>query len=225
MDALQRNDVAALAAVADPVRRALYAAVAASDSPVSRDDAATAAGVPRSTAALHLDRLVDAGLLSVESRRLSGRTGPGAGRPAKLYSLAPVELIGSLPERHYELVAELLAASADVADRDGIPMREALATQARETGTAIATSHLSLDDALTACGYEPRDDGAGGLLLDNCPFHTLARRHTELVCGANLHLVAGMVDATADEREARLEPRAGHCCVALRGAAGDSARA
>ena len=216
MDALQPNDVAVFAAIGDPLRRALFDAVRASDSPLSRDDAAATAGVPRSTAATHLDRLVDAGLLAVEFRRLSGRTGPGAGRPAKLYRMAPVERLGSLPERHYELAAELLAASADAADREGIPVRDALATQARQAGAAIATTHATLTSALAACGYEPSADGDGGLHLENCPFHALARRHTELICGANLELVRGIADATGDDRGVALEPRAGHCCVAIR---------
>ena len=52
---------------------------------MGRDQAAQGVGVPTHTAKFHLDRLVDEGLLEVEFRRLSGRTGPGSGRPAKLY--------------------------------------------------------------------------------------------------------------------------------------------
>ena len=77
--------VAGIAALDEPVRRDLYLHVAAQAEPVSRDAAATAVGISRSLAAYHLDKLAAAGLLDVEYRRPPGRSGPGAGRPAKLY--------------------------------------------------------------------------------------------------------------------------------------------
>src|SRR3954465_4235620 len=77
--------VAAVAALAEPTRRRLYEYVVRRPHPVSRDDVAGALGLPRPTAAFHLDRLVADGLLDVHYERRTGRTGPGAGRPAKLY--------------------------------------------------------------------------------------------------------------------------------------------
>ncbi len=118
MTTLGRNDLAAVAALGEPVRRKLYRAVVEAGSPISRDDAAAAVGIPRSTAAVHLGRLVEAGALTAEYRRLSGRTGPGAGRPTKLYSAASGDLLASVPERHYELAGDLLASAAERADRD-----------------------------------------------------------------------------------------------------------
>jgi len=215
MTSLGRNDVDALAALGEPVRRNLYRAVVEAGSPLSRDDAAAAVGIPRSTAAVHLGRLVEAGALTAEYRRLSGRTGPGAGRPTKLYSAASGDLLASLPERHYELAGELLASAAERADRDGMTMHAALAVEAHRTGSAIGAAHAPLENALVACGYGPRDDGAGGILLENCPFHALAAHHTQLICSANVELVRGIADAAGDDREAALEPRDGHCCVAL----------
>src|SRR6187402_1469129 len=95
-----------LSVLAEPVRRRLYLHVAEQQEPVSRDAAATALGITRSLAAFHLDRLVEAGLLDTEFRRLTGRTGPGAGRPSKLYRLTPGEVRATLPERRYEVAAE-----------------------------------------------------------------------------------------------------------------------
>ena len=93
------DPTAILAALADPSRRGLYEAVRRSAQPLGRDELAEQAGLPRATAAFHLDRLVEVGALIVEFRRRSGRTGPGAGRPAKLYALAADELTASLPTR------------------------------------------------------------------------------------------------------------------------------
>jgi len=79
------RQLAALAALDDPTRRAVFDLVARSATAVSRDAAAEALGTSRRVAAFHLDRLAEQGLLTVEYRRPAGRTGPGAGRPAKLY--------------------------------------------------------------------------------------------------------------------------------------------
>ena len=53
----------------------------------------------------HLDKLVDAGLADVRFQRLTGRSGPGAGRTAKLYRRSDTEIGVSLPERRYDLAA------------------------------------------------------------------------------------------------------------------------
>jgi len=217
-----RNDLDAVGALNDPVRRRLYRVVAAAAQPVTRDAAATALGLPRSTTAFHLERLVDAGVLSAENRRPPGRGGPGAGRPARVYTVAAPELVASIPERHYELAGDLLAAAAEQAERTGTGMRTALGEVARRTGAQLGAASESLEDALTACGYEPCEDDAGGITLENCPFHTLAQRHTDLICSANLCLIQGMVAATGDERHPALAPHAGRCCVEVLSTAPDA---
>lgn len=216
------NRADAVAALVDPQRRDLYRLAA--DHAVSREDAATALGIPRSTAALNLDRLVDAGLLTVSYERRSGRTGPGAGRPAKLYRATATELAATIPERHYELVGDLLAGAAEKADEAGIPVREALAAEAFAAGAAIGAGTEGLEGALTACGYAPcatrlGDEASSDLVLENCPFHVLASRHTALICGANLEFVRGLVAATDDERTPVLAPAEGRCCVEIRASA------
>jgi predicted ArsR family transcriptional regulator len=213
------NRADAIAALVDPQRRDLYRL--ATQREVTRHDAAEALGIPRSTAALNLDRLADAGLLTVSYVRRSGRTGPGAGRPAKLYRAAATELAATIPERHYELVGDLLAAAAERADETGIPVRDALAVESFAAGAAIGADAGRLEDALAVCGYAPHAPHAGGeasadLVLENCPFHVLANRHTALICGANLELVRGLAAATGDERTPVLAPAAGRCCVEIR---------
>lgn len=225
MSTLTPNRTDAMTALADPQRRELYRLAIERD--VSRDDAAEALGIPRSTAAFHLDRLAAAGLLTIAYARRTGRSGPGAGRPAKLYRVVGGELSATIPERHYELAGELLAAAAERADTGGVPVREALAAEAFSAGAAIGAAHDGLEAALTVCGYaprakdpgeacEPEDEASRDLVLENCPFHALARRHTSLICGANLELVRGLAAATADERTPVLAPAADRCCVEIR---------
>src|ERR671925_2139367 len=84
-DSCLEADIAAVAALKDPVRRALYRYTVAQPQEVGRDQAAEALNLTRAVAAFHLDRLVAEGLLQATYRRTSGRGGPGAGRPAKFY--------------------------------------------------------------------------------------------------------------------------------------------
>src|SRR4051812_26889659 len=91
--------VAAVSTLDDPVRRELLDLVTRSEAPVSRDEAAQALGLSRRATAFHLDRLAEKGVLAVEFRRLTRRSGPGAGRPSKLYRPPPGQGAGSLPHR------------------------------------------------------------------------------------------------------------------------------
>ncbi len=221
--------VAGIAALGEPVRRALYRYVVAQPEPVNREQAAEGTGVAHHVAKFHLDKLADDGLLDVDFRRPAGRTGPGAGRPAKFYRRAARELTVSLPERHYDLAGRLLAAAVTDADHDGVAVSEALSHAAIETGRSAgrearlrAGSRPSrtalLDtttDVLRSCGYEPRV-GPDGVTLANCPFHALARDYTDLVCGMNLDLITGIVHGLgASELEPHLAPTEGQCCVRI----------
>src|SRR6476469_2808218 len=124
MDEERPAKVSAVAALAEPTRRRLYEHVVAQGDPVSRDEAAAATDVPRATVAFHLDKLVGEGLLDVVFERRTGRSGPGAGRPSKLYRRAQCDVAVSLPERRYDLAGGLLAAALEEAQATGVPPRE-----------------------------------------------------------------------------------------------------
>jgi predicted ArsR family transcriptional regulator len=227
------DDVASVAALGEPVRRALYRYVVAQGAPVSREQAATGTGVAHHVAKFNLDRLVADGLLDVEYSRPPGRSGPGAGRPAKLYRRAARDISVSLPERRYDLAGHVMAEAITVAGRDGVPVDDALHAVARGTGRRLGESAEvdetapALDaagEALARYGYEPRlvrpeaveVGGAVQLVLANCPFHRLAADFTQLVCGMNLDLVGGLVDAVRPgELAARLDPGPDRCCVTV----------
>ena len=216
--------LAAVAALAEPTRRRLYEYVVRRPDATSRDEAAAATGVPRATAAFHLDRLVAEGLLDVRYERRTGRTGPGAGRPAKLYRRADCSVAVSLPERRYDLAGHLLVDALAEAERSGEPPRAALDRRAylrgRELGEAArpARADGAREAVLTVLeehGFEPRVED-GGVALANCPFHALAREQADLVCGMNLRLLEGVLDgASASGLRARLRPGESACCVRL----------
>jgi predicted ArsR family transcriptional regulator len=221
MAAFRSADPAALSALSsldDPMRRQLYEHVVDSDGPVSRDDAAAAAGIGRTLAAYHLDKLADANLLTVTYQRQTGRAGPGAGRPAKLYTRAAAEMIVSVPPRDYELLARLLVSSIE---RDtGGTVRSALNEAAREAGRqAVWDADGDFMAALRNCGYLPQSNDDGCITLRNCPFHSIAKDHLDVVCALNLELVEGVLaGSTRREAHAELNPRPGRCCVVVRNA-------
>src|SRR6185312_7322820 len=195
------QDLASLSSLDDPLRRRLYEVVTSQPEPVSRDEAASAAGIGRALAVYHLDKLVESGLLTASYQRPPGRSGPGAGRPAKMYARSDREFAVTVPPREYELAARLLvqAVEADPSDRS----RTALAGAARRLGTELGSAFRPLPgdrdvdgrDAagpeagerdvkgvLTQQGYEPCCGADGVIRLRNCPFHQLAQQHRELVC-------------------------------------------
>ncbi|MFB7239955.1 helix-turn-helix transcriptional regulator [Streptomyces sp. NPDC056269] len=231
------QDIDAIAMLQDPVRRRLYEYVVAQGREVGRNEAAEATGVARTLAAHHLDKLAGAGLLESGSRRLTGRSGPGAGRPAKVYTRARAERSVSLPARDYRTAAELLAEAAEQAGLDA-----GLFAAARRRGEELRGSAPPCGDldeamrALAARGYEPHLETAGHadhpghdedtvraedaadaaptLRMRNCPFHAVAERFPPLVCGMNLALLEGLLGSDGALR-ARMDARPGECCVVV----------
>jgi predicted ArsR family transcriptional regulator len=213
-EASRVENVAAVASINDPLRRALFDFVAARDAAVSRDEAATALEIPRGTVAFHLDRLERDGLLIAEFRKPEGKTGPGSGRPAKLYRRTESEISVTIPQRRYDLAGELLASAIEESDRTGEPVRASLERVATKVGRQLGAGYDSLEHALTDTGYEPQADGFGGMTLVNCPFHQLAASHTDVICHANFALLRGAVEGVKDtEHEAVFEPNEARCCV------------
>ncbi|MGQ0766693.1 MAG: helix-turn-helix transcriptional regulator [Gemmatimonadota bacterium] len=221
------QQIGGLAALEEPIRRSLYFYVAYRHRDVSRDEAAQAVGISRELAGFHLDRLVAEGLLETSFRRLSGRSGPGAGRPAKLYRRSERELEVSLPQRSYKLAGRILATAMDSAAQGA---NESLAPTAREIGAEIGREARARAGSrpgkrrlvagtiavLTSHGYEPEQQG-NAIRLRNCPFHYLVSEHRQLVCGMNLALIEGLVAGLdVPGVEPRLDPKPGMCCVALK---------
>ncbi len=218
------SGLAALSGLADPVRRRLYELVATRAEPVGRDEAAAATGIGRALAAYHLDKLVGLGLLTASYQRPSGRGGPGAGRPAKVYTRSAREFAVTVPPREYELAARLLALAAE-SDRSGAS-RAALRDAAWQYGAGLGLGrpadggHGAAAPTVAAVlrdhGFEPWHDEAGLVRLRNCPFHQLAARHPDIVCGMNLALIEGVVAGLgAAGMRPVLDPGAGRCCVVI----------
>lgn len=207
---MSSDDLGTVAALQDPVRRAVYDYVASRRHEVGRNEAAEAVGVQRTLAAFHLDKLVEVGLLESGFKRLTDRSGPGSGRPAKVYRRAPGEWQVNVPARDYRTMARALAEAVDLLGGD-----EQAERAARRAGAGLAAPGEDLGEVLRRRGYEPYEED-GRLRLRNCPFHLLAEEHPLLVCSMNLALCQGMLEGLGEEgATARLDPRPGECCVAF----------
>ncbi len=219
-----------VSALGEPNRRALYDYVVERGDWVGRDEAAEALDLKRGIAAHHLDRLADEGLLDVERRRLTGRTGPGAGRPAKLYRRAEQDFAVTLPPRDYELAGAMLAEAVEASQRTGRDIDRCLDDTARARGRRLGEAMrsrmgrrrstnaalASALDVLREQGFEPDTTADGTVVLRNCPFHVLARTHTDLICGMNHCLVTAAIEELgASDLDARLEPDPDLCCVRI----------
>lgn len=206
----------AVASLGDPVRRRLFELVRDAGGPFSRDECAAALDLPKSTVRLQLDRLVDEKLLRVEFRKLGGKTGPGSGRPSKLYAVAQTEISASVPPRHYDLAAALLAAAVQRSIDTGEDVADAVASVAYAEGHRLGVEAGGIHQLLSNAGYSPEPDGEGGTIMANCPFHRLSQDHAKVVCSLNGSLLSGALDGCADESH-RLAPdtEISHCCARL----------
>lgn len=214
------DDLAALGVLAEPQRARIYAHLAASSEPCTRQEVSEALGIGRTLVAFHLDKLERARLVCCKR----GGTARGArGRPPQRYAVTDRELSATMPPRRYELLAEVLVQAVGEQLRDQ-PLHEAALRVARRRGVELARGQgvimnrrrprEGLADLLTHLGYEPRHDG-DGVVLGNCPFRRLRAYDTELVCSINAALAAGYVEGlgVADALTPRLRPCPLNCCV------------
>ena len=201
------DDLDALASLADRVRREAYRVIAAGAAPLGRDEVAEALGIGRTLAAFHLDKLVAAGLLETSYARRSGKTGPGAGRPAKLYRVAATERSVSVPPRAYRAAAEMLAEAIEQAGAENVLHRVAR-RRGREASAPVEVTQL-----LTEHGYAPVASADDRIELRNCPFDRLAEQFPPVICGMNLALITGLLGD--GEWAARMDAAPGRCCVTI----------
>ena len=220
------DELAAVALFAEPVRRRLYEYVRDRHLPVGRDEAAEAAGISRKLAAFHLDRLAAVGLLDVDYRRLSGRVGPGAGRPAKLYRVSQRRFSVTVPQTGYALAAAIMAAALSEPGLNGNG-RAAVERVAGEVGHRLGSTlraehrgatarREAVERSLSEMGFQPHQRGCE-LVMGNCIFAELAESRRELICALNAALVSGLLDGAklTGLRAASGSTDGGVCCARL----------
>jgi predicted ArsR family transcriptional regulator len=222
------SSIRAVAALEDELRRGMFEYIRHAPRPVTRDEAAASVGISRKLAAFHLDKLVSAGVLRAEYHAVGTRK---VGRTPKVYAPAGRDIRVSIPPRQHDVLAGiLLDAVLTAGENEGA--RAAAMRAAGEHGRGLGArqrirlrpGRLGAERGLTAVteildrhGFEPARTSPTCIRLRNCPFHPLAGRAPELVCGLNRAFLDGVLDGLeATGAEAVLDPRPGECCVELR---------
>lgn len=213
-----------MAVLDDELRRGMYTFIRAARRPVTRDEAAAAVGISRKLAAFHLDKLVDAGVLRAGYQRTTR-----VGRAPKVYEPVETDIRISIPPRQPDLLADILL---DAVLAEGEGARTAALRVARERGRSLGATEreqarpgrLGAERALTMAatalertGFEPDRRSPTCVRLRTCPFHPLAAKAPEMVCGINHAFVSGLLDGLDTTTvHAVLAPETGECCVELR---------
>ena len=219
------------AALGDPTRRQVFFVVRSAGADRTKDEVAAAVGIDRRLAGFHLDKLVQQGFLEAEFRRAPGRSGPGAGRPAKHYRLADADVLTALPERHYDLLATLLLRATRERGEGGD--QQALERVGHDFGFEVGLAEVAAGRAtpgapltqavegvvrlLSRYGFAARAEGESSLRACACPFEELAFHDPERICGLDRAIWRGMLAAFAPEGDLRVSTtRAGgdEACVA-----------
>jgi predicted ArsR family transcriptional regulator len=228
---MAKNGIRRVAALDEPLRRRIFELVRRSRRALTRADIAGELGISRKLAAFHLDKLLARGLLKTHFARPPGRSGPGAGRSAKFYEPADVEIEITIPERRYDMAGALLAEAVRT-EAPGERARDAALRVSRERGHALGEQVRGerklrslgpertlavAKEVLEEQGYEPYTDERRIVALRNCPFHALAQQSRDLMCGMNQAYIDGVLRGLGnDSVEAVLECKPGDCCVTLR---------
>jgi predicted ArsR family transcriptional regulator len=175
-----------LEAVGEPELRETLLFARASSRPVTADEVAAAQAVHRNVARSRLERLAEAGLLEVSYERRSGRTGPGAGRPAKTYAVAPSGDAIEFPRRRYESLLGLLmdGVSAKRLRTIGEAFGDELADAARLRATASPQRAFeAVCRAVGSLGYQASVESVNGesavLATPTCPLRPLVRARAD----------------------------------------------
>jgi predicted ArsR family transcriptional regulator len=198
--------VGALDRLVDPGLSEVLLFVRGRPRPVTADELAAAQGLHRNVARSRLERLVEAGLLTTRFERRTGRTGPGAGRPAKTYAVAPELTALELPRRRYEELFSLLVDALPSAHRlreIGAAYGRSFARGLRPRNTlsgALANACLALRRAGFQATVVEAGDEEGLISTATCPLRPLVRRNArgrELDRGLWEGLIAHVLSARA----------------------------
>ncbi len=213
------------ASLGDPTRRAIFIAVRESPEPATTASIAALFEIHPNVARHHLDRLANDGYLRVTHRRPSGRSGPGAGRPAKCYEATGKGVELHFPSRRYDLLIDLLLRVLNqientdlgsVAQGVGHEYRKELAEEIGSPGDAgYAEALRAVATAMTGLGFDMAPDTSGTrLLTSHCPFGSAASGHPEVVCSLDRGIVSGLFEAISRPCDPVLHPDHGdNACV------------
>lgn len=211
-------------AIGDAGLRAALLFVRGMPAPVTANEAAAALHVHRNVARSRLERLLNAGLVETRFARRSGRRGPGAGRPAKLYAPAPEPRALEFPPRRLESIVGRLLEEIAPAGREAALVRvgedygRELAKGAELQRSGDARRGLErVCAALRSRGFPAvldRVEADHALIsTTDCPLRPLVREHSE-AAAIDRGMWAGLVERCVRGTKAvEVECRIDGCCA------------
>jgi len=190
----------------DGTRRGIYIAVRESAEPLTASQISEMFEIHPNVARHHLDRLAKDGYLEINRRRPKGRSGPGAGRPAKCYTATGKEIDVHYPSRRLDLLTDLLMAvimrldpdnaakvAREVGYEHGIMIAEEIGLP---TDADFPRTVRAVAKAMTGVGFGMTADiDASRLITIHCPFGDLATSHPEVVCSLDQGLIGGLMNS------------------------------
>jgi predicted ArsR family transcriptional regulator len=197
---------AVTSAFGDQTRREIYLFAREAIDGVTAAEIAGRFALHPNVARHHLEKLTSGGYLSAAIAKERGAGRP-AGRPSKRYRATDGDEVLSLPLRHDDVLAGLLARALDalgpehaetLADQVGYEYGLALAERMepgaghRSARTAIA----AVADALTAHGFAAHAETDGNelsIVSECCPFGETAQRYPHVVCALDRGMIRGML--------------------------------
>ncbi|MGN6870019.1 MAG: helix-turn-helix transcriptional regulator [Solirubrobacteraceae bacterium] len=181
-------------------RARLFARLASLGRPAGTEELAAELGLHPSGVRVHLERLLDAGLIARE------RAPQPLGRPRDSWSIAPNSRAGGEPPDAYPRLARWLARSIPstpgrlrAVERAGRQMGRELVAERGQFRAEVAMGRM-----LTALGFAPqrsRTKNTTVFTLGNCPYREAVRENQPVVCALHRGLTLGLLD--------QLDPRAG----------------
>lgn len=182
-------------ALGDNTRYAIYLEMARSPVPLSTADIAAELGLHPNTVRPHLERMREAGLLSVEVDNRGT-----VGRPQHRYSLASDAPSLGLEPAAYPILAALLANLTAVFGPDPDTVAGIAREHGRQRGAVRQSSEgciAAVSAELAELGFDPaagQDGNVTTIAFTRCPFRPLAEAFPELVCHLHRGMIEGMVD-------------------------------
>src|SRR3989440_838378 len=190
--------LAVLKALGDETRFSMYQELANSTAALTATELAERLGLHANTVRLHLERLREANLVSVEPVHRGN-----VGRPQHVYSLAPgAPGLGFDPPSH-TLLSVLLATLAERVGADATEAAAAGRSWGVETGkrTRSKSCVKALAGELERLGFDPVTSTRGNeIAFSRCPFRELAEAFPELVCNLHRGICEGVVESVGGGR-------------------------
>ena len=190
--------LAVLKALGDETRYSMYEELSGSTRGLTAAELADRLGLHANTVRLHLERLREANLVTVEPVHRGN-----VGRPQHVYSLAPgAPGLGFDPPSH-TLLSVLLASLAERVGADATEATAAGRSYGVETGkrTRSKSCVKALVGELERLGFEPVTSPQGNeIAFSRCPFRELAEAFPELVCNLHRGICEGVVETVGGGR-------------------------